>query len=85
MVAGDTQKRTKRTRSEDTSTLEDHIQSRRMHLVRERRDVPEMRRRANEMLIEAGSMKSRWQTRVRLDRLPLPENRHQERNSGRPN
>lgn len=62
-------KRTKRAREDDTLTLNEHIQRRRTRLVSERHEVPRLRKQVEEMRSKANTMTQRWQARTCHDML----------------
>ena len=62
-------KRTKRSREDETLTLDEHIQRRRAILVSERLEVPHIRLQLEGMRDEATTMTRRWQLRQRQDLL----------------
>lgn len=64
----DDSKRTKRVRdASETLSLEEHIANQRCKLVAERREVPSLRARAQELRRRADGMRARWQVRPATD------------------
>ena len=61
-------RRTKRVRdASEEMSLEEHIATRRAVLVEARRQAPQLRLRAKELLEQAANMNGRWQRRTSLD------------------
>lgn len=72
-------KRTKRLRdASESMTLEEHIASRRMQLVQERREAPELRAKAALLRARVRGLRCRWQQREAADAMAEAQELEQE-------